>query len=526
MNKGLTKLLVAGAIFVAAALPASAAKRVALVVGNASYQHTTALRNPVNDARDMAAKLKRLGFDVTTGIDLTEDAFAETLEAYFDKLKGAEAAVLFYAGHGLQFQNTNYLIPVDARLKSQLQVKGETIALSDIIREMEAQSPINLVFLDACRNNPLADRLQRSMTSRGRNLTLSRGLARVKSSAKDTLIAFAAAPGAVASDGKGRNSPFTAALLKHIETPGVEVEVMLKRVTAEVRTATEQGQEPERLSKLTTEFYFNPKEPVPAAKTASANPDTTAAADLAFWNAIKTSRDQNELNAYLTKFPRGQFAGLVTARIAKLRSEAEARAKQAAARPKPTPVAQTPQRVAPKQVVPTPAALFRSGLAHLTGKGATVDHSAGLKLMYQSAIKGNGDAMFTIGLLYERGRIVAQSNAQALVWYKKAVEAGDTRAAARQTALLQKIEAERIAALNAQQFETQAETQQEQNFDSFDTQTTPFFQERQRFNRDRRNRRENVRRNNRNRNENNVRRGNNRQTSNGRRRGGRRGGRR
>lgn len=523
MNKGLTKLLVAGAVFIAAALPASAAKRVALVVGNASYKHTTTLRNPANDARDMAAKLKRLGFDVTTGIDLTEDKFAETLNTYFDKLKGAEAAVLFYAGHGLQFQNTNYLVPVDARLKNQFQVKGETIALSDIIEQMEAQSPVNLVFLDACRNNPLTDKLQRSLTSRGRNLTLDRGLARVNSSAKDTLIAFAAAPGAVASDGKGRNSPFTAALLKHIETPGVEVEVMLKRVTAEVRTSTSQNQEPERLSKLTTEFYFNPKEPVSAATVVATKTDTTAATDLAFWNAIQNSRDIGEFQAYLKKFPNGQFADLVRTRMTRLQSATAT--KPAAAK------ANAPVQIT-KAVRQTPATLFRTGLAHLTGTGATVDHNTGLKLLYKAAIQGHGEAMYTIGLLYERGHVVAQNTSQALVWYKKAVEAGETRATSRQNALLQKVANARIAARTEQSIET--DTVQDSEFGIIESPTV--LDTHQRFDRElerrklnnRRDRRRDTRRNDRNRNNTNVQRRNNRQTTNnsGRRRGGRRGGRR
>ncbi len=519
MNKGLTKLLVAGAILVAAALPASAAKRVALVVGNASYKHTTALRNPANDAQDMAAKLKRLGFDVTTGIDLTEDEFAETLNTYFDKLKGAEAAVLFYAGHGLQFQNTNYLIPVDARLKNQFQVKGQTIALSDIVAQMEAQSPVNLVFLDACRNNPLTDNLQRNLTSRGRNLALNRGLARVKSSAKDTLIAFAAAPGAVASDGKGRNSPFTAALLKHIETPGVEVEVMLKRVTAEVRTVTSQGQEPERLSKLTTEFYFNPKSPEPVAPAAARRTDTTAAADLAFWNAIQNSRDVGEFQAYLRKFPNGQFAALVRTRMAKLQSAAT-QGEVALGTDASAPVT--------KVAEPTPAMLFRSGLARLTGNGATVDHNAGLALLYKAAIQGSGEAMYTIGLLYERGQVVAQNTSQALVWYKKAVEAGETRAISRQNALLQQIANARLTAPTEERIET--ETVQEAELENGISGT--FLDARNRFDRqlerrrlnNRRDRRRDIRNNDRNRNRANIQRRNNRQATNnsGRRRGGRR----
>jgi len=238
--------------------PSHAAKRVALVIGNSAYEHTSQLANPKNDASDMAVALKRLGFDVTTGLDLTKEKFFEAVYAFSDKLFDADVALFFYAGLGVQYQNVNYLIPVDAALRDEFHLKRETIALGDIIELMEGRVPLNLVFLDASRNNPLADSLKRSLRSKGRAAFVGRGLARIEGGGKDTLITFAATPGAIAADGAGRNSPFTAALLKHMVTPGVEIEVMMKRVIYDVRRATSSQQEPERLSQLATEFYFKP----------------------------------------------------------------------------------------------------------------------------------------------------------------------------------------------------------------------------------------------------------------------------
>ncbi len=200
---------------------AFAERRVALVIGNSAYQHTTALLNPSNDAEDVTAKLRRLNFDVVTGNDLTGDEFSQLVVDFAQRLQGADVALLFYAGHGIQFQNTNYLVPIDAKLNNQFSLKREAIALDDVLEQMESLVPTNLVFLDACRNNPLSDVLQKSIKSTGRSATIARGLAKVDSRGNETLITFAAAPGAIAADGRGRNSPFTRALLKHIDTPGV-----------------------------------------------------------------------------------------------------------------------------------------------------------------------------------------------------------------------------------------------------------------------------------------------------------------
>lgn len=241
----------------------AAEKRVALVVGNSAYEHTTPLRNPVNDAKDLAAVLQELGFDVTTAFDAKAQQLDAALRQFSQKIPGADAALFFYAGHGVQFAGRNYLIPVDARITDEISLKRETTAADDVMQMLETGGGVNLMFLDACRDNPLAEQLKRSITAPSRAAQIGRGLAPMQSSGGDTLITFSTAPGDVAADGVGRNSPFASALLRHIRTPGVDVEVMLKRVTDDVRKATNDRQKPERLSKLTKEFAFKPGEATP-----------------------------------------------------------------------------------------------------------------------------------------------------------------------------------------------------------------------------------------------------------------------
>jgi len=235
-----------------------ASDRVALVIGNSAYEHTSPLSNPGHDAEDVSTMLEKLGFDVITSRDVTADQFPDILVRFGHKLQGAKAAVFFYAGHGIQWQGNNFMVPVDAALENEFSIRRELFPMHEVVDQMVSVSPINIVFLDACRDNPLIEKLQRSLRTRKRALSVKRGLARMDRASGDTLIMYATAPGQTADDGFGRNSPFTDALLQHIGTPGIDVEVMLKRVTGEVRQATGNRQKPERLSRLTKEFRFNP----------------------------------------------------------------------------------------------------------------------------------------------------------------------------------------------------------------------------------------------------------------------------
>jgi hypothetical protein len=313
--------------FVAALWPttASAERRVALVIGNSAYSHAAALRNPGNDARDVAETLKKVGFEVQLGIDLDQQGFARTIEQFARMLDEADVGLFFYAGHGVQMNDKNYLVSVNAKLENEFLLSSETIELDAIVRLMESKAPINLVFLDACRNNPLTDNLRRSLTVLKRSAQLGRGLARIEPTGRDTLIAFSAAPGQEAADGSDRNSPFTAALLRHLPQPGLEVSVMLKDVAADVRRDTRNGQRPQQLSDMTKTFYFAKLQqaeatkvdapPVPEliAKPSVASPPSTSddrALDMAFWNAAQSSNDCDAIRAYLLRFPSGVFVEL------------------------------------------------------------------------------------------------------------------------------------------------------------------------------------------------------------------------
>ena len=249
--------------------PALAAKRVALVIGNSAYRNTHALANPRNDATDMAAVLTELGFTVITGLDLDKPAMDRTIRDFADKLTGADVGVFFYAGHGLQVAGNNYLVPVDATLSTAAALDFEMVRLDLVHRTMERETTTNILFLDACRDNPLARNLARSFGTR--SAEIGRGLAKIESGA-GTLISFSTQPGNVASDGAGRNSPFTAALTRHIKASDADLSGLLIDVRNDVMTATERKQVPWDNSALTARFYFRggaklaagPVVPVPA----------------------------------------------------------------------------------------------------------------------------------------------------------------------------------------------------------------------------------------------------------------------
>ena len=241
-----------------AVLPAGAAKRVALVIGNAAYVQAGALTNPVNDAAEMAKALTRFGFDVILGLDLDRRAFDEKLKAFARSLDDADTAVLFYAGHGLQVAGRNYLVPVDAGLATERDLDFEAISLDFVLRQMEVgrEGKTTIVFLDACRDNPLARNLARSMGTR--SAAIGKGLAEVQTGV-GTFIAYSTQPGNVALDGAGRNSPFTAALAARVLEPGRNLNALMIEVRKDVLKATDGRQVPWDHSALTSDFFFQPE---------------------------------------------------------------------------------------------------------------------------------------------------------------------------------------------------------------------------------------------------------------------------
>jgi hypothetical protein len=229
-------------------------RRVALVVGNSAYEATSALPNPANDARLFADLLTSQGFEVETLVDVGRAAFAQGLARFEKRIEPGDIALFYYAGHGMQMRGENYLIGVDARLQSEFDVDAEAVSLNSVVGLMERRTSIVLVFIDACRNNPLAERL--ALADGATRSAPPRGLAPIDSTGSGTMVAFAALPGQVAYDGVERNSPFTSSLVEHLATPDLEIGTAFKRVIRDVREKTGGRQSPQIVSNLSAELYL------------------------------------------------------------------------------------------------------------------------------------------------------------------------------------------------------------------------------------------------------------------------------
>ena len=279
--------------------------RHALVVGNSDYQ-SAPLRNPVNDADDIAVALETLGFRVTKLKNANNRQMIEAVNRFGQDLRKGGIGLFFFAGHGIQSKGRNFLIPVGARIEGEEQLEFESLDANRVLAAMDAAgNRVNIVILDACRDNPYA----RSFRS------ASRGLAQMEA-AKGTLIAFATGPGSVAADGAGRNGLYTQHLLASLRHPDSDIDKVFRRVTADVLRASGNKQVPWISHTLTGDFYFRPGaggQPAlaqPAAPLADPRAD-----DRALWETVKDSSNPAELQAYLEQFPSGVFAGVARARI-------------------------------------------------------------------------------------------------------------------------------------------------------------------------------------------------------------------
>jgi uncharacterized caspase-like protein len=307
-----------------AANAAKADRRVAFVVGNGTYKNVAALPNPPIDAKSMAGVLRNIGFEVVEGTNLTRDKMTERLLEFGKKAQGADVALFFYAGHGIAISGTNYLLPIDADIKSEMDVKlGAAINIDLTLDQTMGDAKVKLVFLDACRDNPFAAKIKSNSATR--SVSVQSGLAEMKSG-EGTLIAFATGPGQTALDGQeGTNSPFTRALLANIAAPGVEIQQAMTKVRAQVNEETNKGQLPWGHTNLIGTVYLNQAPAgTAAAPVSSAAPAAVASTsgnsdvEVEFWRSVRESNKPEELNAYLTNYPNGQFKSLALARIASL----------------------------------------------------------------------------------------------------------------------------------------------------------------------------------------------------------------
>ena len=303
------------------AQPAFAERRVALVVGNSNYTNVPRLPNPRNDASDMIARLKAIGFDVIPGLDLDRNGFLNTLATFGRAAEGADVALFFYAGHGLQVNGQNYLVPTDAKVEYEAELDIALIPVPLVMQQLARGSRVNIVLLDACRDNPFAKDLSRTLGTRSSS-ALGRGLSRIQT-ASGTFIAFATQPDNVAQDGEGRNSPFTGAFLANMEKAGLSLSDLMIEVRNEVMRQTNGKQVPWDSSSLTGRFSFKVEGAVTIAPQASPSQPSAPVSDpraieLGVWNAIHESDDAAVFHRFLEDYPNSVFAPLARNRIAAL----------------------------------------------------------------------------------------------------------------------------------------------------------------------------------------------------------------
>src|SRR6266700_115325 len=283
--------------------PCAAEQRVALVIGNGAYRSVPELRNSRNDADDISEQLKRLGFSVIDGRDLDRSAMQAALGRFAQRLKGADAGLVYYSGHGLQINGQNFLVPVDLKLDDGAFTPFEMVRLDDVVEALSYTDGVRLLVLDACRDNPFANSLAQNKGSRGASTT--RGLAKIERS-QGMLIAYSTQPNAVAADGTGRNSPFTAALVREMQVPGLEVATVFRRVAVNVNRETGGAQTPELSVSLLQDFYLNPQE-----------------SDVGAWQKLGPSANAAGLKAFISRFPTSVMVDAARARLDAIENASE-----------------------------------------------------------------------------------------------------------------------------------------------------------------------------------------------------------
>jgi len=274
-------------------------RRVALVIGNSAYRYAPELNNPKNDAEDISAALRSLGFEVITGLDLDKAAMDRTIRRFVESANRAQLGLFFYAGHGLQVGGVNYLVPVDARLTTASGLEFEMVRLDVVQRTMEHATDTNVILLDACRDNPLSRNLARALGTRSTSIGL--GLAQVEAGL-GTLISYSTQPGNVALDGKGRNSPYAGSLIQHITSKGEDLTSILIRVRNDVIKATGNRQVPWDQHALRERVFLaglSAPAVLPPAPAVETSPLSEAAQA---WASIKTSRDVSDFEAFRQQF--------------------------------------------------------------------------------------------------------------------------------------------------------------------------------------------------------------------------------
>jgi uncharacterized caspase-like protein len=370
---------VAGLCLLVFAVSAEAEPRVALVIGNSNYGAGIGkLPNPANDATLMSSALKQTGFTVITVLDADQKKMKRAIVEFGEKLSNAgpkATGLFYYAGHGIQVKGINYLVPIDAHIEKEADVSIESLTADDVMEQMEfASNAVNIIVLDACRNNPVS----RSMRS------ATRGLAPMQSdSVRGTFIAYSTAPGSVAADGSGDNSPYSQALAKAIVQPGLGIEEIFRDVRGQVMQATEEKQIPWDSSSLTAPFFFSPNggaaKPASVTNTPAAAP-SNAEREKQLWEYVESSKQPDDYQAYLDQYPNGTYAPIARSRLASAGTGAPTPPKPT--QPKPAAVAPTAVTAPAPTPQPAPAAESSSFTTQSESSGSLF--GSGPKIEYDS----------------------------------------------------------------------------------------------------------------------------------------------
>ncbi|MFN3077444.1 MAG: caspase family protein [Alphaproteobacteria bacterium] len=356
--------------------------RVALVIGNARYAESP-LKNPVNDSRAMAQILRSQGFDVIARENTTKAQMEDAVAAFGERLSRGAVGLMYYSGHGLQVGGKNYLVPVDVRFTTEQAVPLRTVDADNILNQMvAAQTRVNVVILDACRNNPFERRFR----------SVGGGLAQM-SAPRGTIIAYATAPGKEASDGDDGNGLYTQELLKAMAAPGVKVEEVFKQVRVAVAQASNDAQIPWEASSLTGDFYFVPGSGVAQTPTdARANPVVQSGLDAADQGSARAQFDIGIAYASGKGVTQNYAEAVKWFRKAADQGHADAQ--------------------------------FNLGVRYASGAGVTEDYAKAVTWFHKAADQGHTGAQFGLGLMYASGEGVTQDYAKAVKWFRKAADQG------------------------------------------------------------------------------------------------------
>ena len=404
-------VIVALACLIPCAGAALAETRIALVIGNGAYA-TGRLKNPRSDATLMARTLAGAGFDVMTLLDADGDGMKRAIADFGKRLSAPDTVALFYyAGHGVQTGGDNYLIPLGPGIASANDVTRDAVPLGQVFQTMaQSEARLNIVLLDACRNNPFA----------ASNAAAAQGLAPVVAPS-GTIIGFATAPGEIARDGDGSNSPYTEALAANIPSAGLTLEEVFRAARRRVRELTANAQTPWEHSSLLSEFFFHPKTAEPessARRSGDEMPASARLAELDAWEKVRSSTEPEAFRAYIGRFPDGDFAEVAAFRLSKLENGKALQAWSFVVTGATEP-----------EVPAAAAAVIYERAVTLDAQAATVEAQGSALKLYEDAAKaGFPPAMFALARAYDRGRGVAKDLTLAARWYERAAEKGHTGA--------------------------------------------------------------------------------------------------